>query len=169
MWFGRLPGPPEFIGWDKANRERFSSQADDPDDALQFFCELYAMPSYQDPRLLNDGKYATLCAKGRADLKKHITGEFKRSMDILEEEQRQMTLRVYGRPIMFRMRQMYWLICNSYQQDLMSLAMREFDNFISLKLQGGNLVKYLNDIEESMQKMGGRQPDLVIAGCCIRR
>ena len=95
-------------------------------------------------RFADSGNFLTLDFKIAAGLSKIIKGEFKRRVQLVEEQANNKNRMLTGR-------QIAWMIYNHLVTNVEDQVTLDFEDLLSVKLHGDNLFAFMNDREQCLE------------------
>lgn len=158
---GGWPSIKSFIPWKLAFFKAVAAASVTPDEAFVWICEVMKATSYEE--LSNSGNFVALDALLSSEWSKIMSGEFKKSVQIIEQ-------RLLKEQKMLKGRQITWLVFDYFKLADTDSAMLNWDEIIKLTLHmpGDNIKQFLNDWDMTFENINGT-PDPALLESLFRR
>ena len=150
-----------FIPWKLAFFKAVAAASITPDEAFIWICQVSSAKSIDD--LAISGNFPALDALLSTEWDKILTGEFKKSVQVIEYD-------LLKQQKMMKGRQITWLVFDHFKLSDVDGAMLNWDEIIRLQLHmpGDNVKQFLNDWDTTFANINGT-PDPVIPESLFKR
>ena len=146
--FPSWPSQRQLRSFKMSARKNIAGASGRPEDAFKCWAKSEFAKSIEE--LEDDEGYDSLSAKAAIGLHKKCHGEFKRQIEIIEEELALQDKMLNGR-------QLYWLILQELSRDKADGQITDLEDLLAVELKGDNLRAYQNEWKHTLLHLSERE------------